>query len=127
SDLPAALFYFSRLGDDIPDGVGEAVNTFGGTNGRGRGGGHQRMVAHLYTLCAWREGRDAAGSPAIDLSCNRYTFTCTGWVVQLGQIRRNVVFSMVYEVGRMFGYRWGMRQRLLASCSLGMSLLLSSS
>src|SRR5690606_31022472 len=36
SDLPAALFYFSRLGDDIPDGVGEAVNTFGGTNGRGR-------------------------------------------------------------------------------------------
>lgn len=34
---------------------------------------------------------------------------------------------MVYVVGRMFGYRWGMRQRLLASCSLGMSLLFGSS
>ncbi len=34
---------------------------------------------------------------------------------------------MTYTLGRMFGYRRGMRQRLLASCSLGMSLLLGPS
>ena len=41
----AALLNFSRFGDDIPDGVGKAVNPPGGANGGSRGSGHPADVS----------------------------------------------------------------------------------
>ncbi len=54
-------------------------------------------------------------------------FTWIGWVPTGARMTVTFGITMSYILGKIFGYQVGMRQRLLASCSLGMSLLLGSS